>query len=237
MYKKINQKPIFHQIIDEIRSLIREGKLEQGDLLPPERELSKLIGVNRHSLREALKILEYMGILKSKTGVGTIITGFKSGLLSRQSNELSNISPQKIWFELIEVRKAIEPYMAKLAAERATVDDLKSMAELIDEIEAKVARKESGTAASERFHMALAKATQNNAFIRIAEPITGMLVQYRETSVKVPGRSIMALDEHKEIYLSVKNRQPKKAAQAMLNHLNKLEEMVRKVENSESKDS
>ena len=68
-FKHVKQHRISNQIADQIRALIVEGRLKNGDKLPSERELSTLLGVGRISLREGLRILESMGIIETKYGV------------------------------------------------------------------------------------------------------------------------------------------------------------------------
>jgi len=64
-YQKIKQTPMLAQIIEQIRHRILNGTLKPGDLLPPERQFSDMMGVNRHAVQEALKVLEYMGVVES----------------------------------------------------------------------------------------------------------------------------------------------------------------------------
>lgn len=232
-YNKIETKPIFEQIVDQIKNLITSGALKAGDVLPPERNLSEIMGVNRHSLREALKVLEYMGVLKGKRGIGTIINNVGQDVLVERIINLVGFSPRQFWFELIEVRSALEPRIAALAAERARDEDLKAMEKAVKDLEAEVKKNVLRTDADERLHIALAKATYNSTFVRLTEPINSMLVEYREYSVKVPGRRKEVLEEHRRIYMAVKNRNAREAEAAMAYHLDKVEKMLREIEQVE----
>lgn len=106
---------MFAQIIDQIRNRILNGTLKPGDLLPPERQFSDMMGVNRHTVREALKVLEYMGVAEGKTGVGTVIKNVGQEVLVDRISHAANFSPRRFLFELMELRKALEPSIAALA--------------------------------------------------------------------------------------------------------------------------
>lgn len=90
VYGKIKPKPIFQIIIEQIRDQIVSGSLKPGDLLPTERQLAEMMGVNRHSLREALKVLEFLGVVQSRTGIGTIVNNLGQDILSDRVAQAAN---------------------------------------------------------------------------------------------------------------------------------------------------
>ncbi len=234
MYEKIKPKPIFESIIDQIRSQIAKGILKPGDLLPPERQLSEMIGVNRHSLRTALKVMEYIGVLESKSGVGTIVRSVAQDALVQEFTKLAEFSPRKLLFELIEFRKALEPHIAELAAQRATDEDLACIEKAIIDLENELKGNRPRTDADERLHIALARATHNSTFVKLTEPMNSMLEEFRERSLGVPRRRQELLKEHKMIYEAVKDRKPKEAKEAMAYHLRSVEAMLSSVNEDES---
>ena len=68
MLKPVERPRVAEEIVEQIRSLILTGQYAPGDKLPPERELARQLGVNRASLREALKKLEHLGLVKIRQG-------------------------------------------------------------------------------------------------------------------------------------------------------------------------
>ena len=190
------------------------------------------MGVNRHTVREALKVLEYMGVVKGKTGVGTIINNVGQDVLVDRISHAVNFSPRRFLFELMELRKALEPNIAVLAAERATQDDLKIMRRAMEDFKDEFKRKTLEADADERLHVALARATHNSTFVVLTEPIMSMLARYREKGLKLKDRRIETYKEHERIYLAVKNRQPEEARSAMVHHLSQVEAMLNETEGS-----
>src|SRR2546428_13127521 len=101
--------------------MIRDGKLRPGDRLPPERELSKRLGISRASLRHGLRFLAAMGVLTSRHGSGTYIADGPPALDSeplRMLAELHRLTPD----EMFEARKRLEVARAGIGARNATAE-------------------------------------------------------------------------------------------------------------------
>ena len=230
VYEKIKPKPIFEIIIEQISDQIVSGSLKPGDLLPAERQLAKMMGVNRHSLREALKVLEFLGVVQSRTGIGTIVNNLGQDILSHRIEQAAAFSPRIFLLELMELRQAIEPHAAVLAAKRATPEDIVEMEQAMKDLRAEFKKGELGTDADERLHLALAKATHNQTFVRLTEPMMAMLDDYRKNSLNIKGRRIETLNEHERIFKAVSERRPDEAMRAMVEHLSKVKKMLYKLE-------
>lgn len=111
------------QIVDYILEQLSEKKLVPGDRLPNERELSESLGVSRVPLREAICALSLLGIVRSRQGSGSYIEHYKPEMLAKAMymySLLDSISMD----ELFEMRAFVEAEAARLAAERATDDDI-----------------------------------------------------------------------------------------------------------------
>ena len=225
-YNIVRPKPLFAQIIDQIKSQIESGELKPGDRLPPERQFSEMLGVNRHTVREALKVLEYMGVVEGKTGIGTIVNNIGQDVLLDQISHAAEFSPRRLLTELMELREILEPGIAALAAEKATEEDLAVMELAMDDLKKEFEKGFIGTDADERLHIALAKATQNSTVVRLTKPIISMLAQYREKSLRPEGRRKETFQEHDRIFQAVKGRRSEEARAAMVFHLSKVKEVI-----------
>ena len=71
--KKVKQKTVVDQVMDQIKELIASGEYKPGDKIPTEMELAKDFGLGRSSIREAIKIFNYLGVLESRAAIGTIV--------------------------------------------------------------------------------------------------------------------------------------------------------------------
>ena len=122
----LKPKRLSDSAVDEILKLIKLGKLPLGSRLPSERELITRLHVSRASLREAIRMLETMGVLLVLPGRGTWI---REDYVRPISNEWLSWLPshQKDVTELLEMRETLEVQAAALAAERATEEQLESI--------------------------------------------------------------------------------------------------------------
>src|SRR5947209_5799095 len=113
-------------VSESILSLIRSGELKPGMRLPSEPQLIEMTGVSRSSVREAIRSLETMGLVEIRRGKGTFIREIDtSGMTDAQM--LLMLADRKVLENLVEVRETLEPMMARLAAERATDDDIAAL--------------------------------------------------------------------------------------------------------------
>lgn len=126
-FKKVTGIKTYQYIVMQIQEAIEQGLLKYGDKLPSEFELANQFGVSRSSVREALLILEFMGIVETKKGSGTEISDpTRDNIVHRLSQFIGDSND--FILHLFEVRKIIETQAAKLAAERGSEEDFSKMA-------------------------------------------------------------------------------------------------------------
>ena len=106
-------------IMRQIRNLLANGALKAGDRLPPERELASQFGVGRGHVREALRKLEFYGVLQTFPQSGTIVASLGAGALERLISNLLDLDRDDIK-ALTETRGILEMHSAQLAAQRAS---------------------------------------------------------------------------------------------------------------------
>src|SRR5215467_6249663 len=124
MLKPVEKQRVAEEIAEQLRSLILNGQYPPGSKLPPERELSKRLRVNRASLREALKKLEHLGLVRIRQGDGTRVQNFMEtgGIeLVQHLLPLGGGKPEIIR-DLLEFRRIFGRELARLAAARAASD-------------------------------------------------------------------------------------------------------------------
>jgi DNA-binding FadR family transcriptional regulator len=124
MLKPVEKQRVAEEIAEQLRSLILSGQYPPGAKLPPERELSKKLRVNRASLREALKKLEHLGLVRIRQGDGTRVQNFMQtgGIeLIQHLLPLDGGRPELLR-DLLEFRRVFGRELARLAAARAVGD-------------------------------------------------------------------------------------------------------------------
>jgi len=160
VFRAIEQRKVSAQIVDQVKSLIANGKLKPGDALPPERELMKVFNVSRPTLREALNTLSTMGFVqmaqRRRTRVKSLVPSNITEPLHHLLKEDINVS-----LELIESRSIIETGNVRLAARRAKEEDIERLEKCLEKMGQKLRDNKSFTDEDAAFHLAIAEASHN----------------------------------------------------------------------------
>jgi GntR family transcriptional repressor for pyruvate dehydrogenase complex len=210
-------------VVQQIQSLIHSGELRRGQQLPSERELTELLGVSRPSVREALRLLEVMGYIRSDAGRGTFVSGPPALVgpdVSRRRLDL--LEDEDLFYQLAVARQAIEPRIAALAARSATKEDVEHLYRLHEEAGALVHARDmvAWTHADLALHNAIAEVARNLVFLHILDDLQDVLLTMRQLSVaNVPGqRPAAAHREHAAIIEPIASGDEEGAARAMMEH-------------------
>ncbi len=204
-------------LISRFQEMLRDGVLTQGTRLPSERELASHFNVARSSLRQALKVLEIMGIITQKVGDGSYLNPDGSAILAVPMEFLFLLDDVSV-DELIELRQLVEPGLARLAAERATSRDIALLRQSMHDLESSKGNSFKLVAADLLFHRAIFQASRNRAASSFYQTIhramakmilvTSQLVELEHT-----------LSFHKPIMQAIQQRDGERAAALMAEHL------------------
>ncbi len=219
-----NEPDLTGRLIASFKAMLSAGNFVPGARLPPERELSKVLGVNRTSLRHALTALETMGVVTRRVGDGTYFTKDAATILSAPLDFL--ILVDGIPFrDLIEARMIVEPELAARAAERATSDDLAGLRKALQEMQASGPDRVRLAQADVAFHEAVFRASGNRTCLHMFSALHRALITgIARTSVFDDASE--TLGYHKAIYQAIYRRQPEQARRQMRDHLKATERMV-----------
>lgn len=211
-------------LIARIKQLLADGALTPGMKLPPERELSRRFGVNRASLRQALKVLEIMGVISQRVGDGTYLNPSAEFIL-REPLDFLILLDDVSHSELFETRLIAEPELAARAAQRATADDLAAMEAAITAMANSRSRR-SRLEADMAFHECIYRAAGN----RICQLLFGLIHRTLLTSMdQLAGRVDLErpLSYHREVYHAIYHRDAERARQKMREHILDAEALLR----------
>jgi GntR family transcriptional regulator, transcriptional repressor for pyruvate dehydrogenase complex len=234
IFKTITPVRLYEGVTEQIINLIKKNELKPGDRLPPERELAEKFSISRGSLREAFRVLESKGLIKSTPGGGRVIREINKEDFINTENIILNLEKSSI-LELLEAREMFEVKIVELAAKRATLEDIKSIEEIFNRVNKKKGNGDEEIGYQEKteldteFHLAIARASHNFVFLNIMRVHFNLLKETREKTWQIPGRKEEQENEHRAIFEAIKERNPQKAAQAMLNHLRNIREAVAEI--------
>ncbi|MEQ8654663.1 MAG: FadR/GntR family transcriptional regulator [Kiloniellales bacterium] len=204
-------------IAAQLRRAILEGSYGYRERLPAERDLAQHFGASRSTVREALRQLEESNLVIRRVGSGTFVN-------HRSDAEDDDVAERTSPIELIEVRLAIEPQMARLASVHATQRDLDRMAEALSEVEVcDIRDREAFTRADAAFHQALADCTRNPLMIGLYRQINTVRshAQWARMRDKVlsPERQKSYNDQHRGLYEAIRARDTENAVRIVREHL------------------
>jgi GntR family transcriptional repressor for pyruvate dehydrogenase complex len=220
---------ISDEVISRFRELIASRVLTPGCQLPTERELGEILGVSRPTLRQAMKGLQLLGIIRSRQGDGSYLAESTRDIL-RVPMEFAIAFKGMARNDLFEAREAIEMKLAAAAAERRTVEDLKEMRDALAGMLLSKSMSDEYCDSGLRFHNAIATASKNAVMITIIEMLSGMLVQGRRESVRLLNDYDASYLEHEQIFLEIEKQNAKAAGVAMMKHFRSIEARVRQAE-------
>jgi GntR family transcriptional regulator, transcriptional repressor for pyruvate dehydrogenase complex len=218
-FKEITYVRLYESVIEQIMNLIKNEELKPGYQLPTERELAEKLSISRGSLREAFRVLESRGIIKSKPGGGRFIREIKYDTFIHPPNIVLSLKKSSI-LELLEAREIFEIKIVKLAAQRATKEDIALIEKALNRKykEEKIKDQEEMQSDTE-FHLAISKAAHNFVFTEFTKLNLDLLKETREKTWKIPGRKKEQQLEHLNIYIAIKEKDSEKAGKAMQRHL------------------
>ncbi|HRO57735.1 MAG TPA: GntR family transcriptional regulator [Burkholderiaceae bacterium] len=222
-FEPIRSRRAFEEICERIRDQLAAGALKPGDKLPAERELAVQLGVGRNAVREALRTLEFAGVVELRKGVkgGAFIREGDPGSMTRAMQDLMHLGSISLR-ELTEARLYIQDTVVRLACERATRADLEALAANVEATEKVtlsgeyVARLES----SREFYRLLAAASHNAALCLIVDSLTDILMKYLHARVAAGARLKPDLVQARRRFLELlASRDAEAAALEMRTHL------------------
>ncbi len=207
------------KIIRQIRGLIIAGYLKPGDKLPSERKLSEKLGVGRTYIRDAIKKLEFLGILNTLPQSGVVINGVD---ITAMEGLLSNVMKieKPDFFSLVETRVMMERFSVQQAAMRRTDEDVRRLEDALVAYEKKI---ESGAPAENEdfvFHLRIAEAGHNSVIKTMMLIILPDILKiYRKQNVCSDSKLAKTFGEHHQILQAIKNQDVEASVQNMSAHL------------------
>ncbi|HUP31464.1 MAG TPA: FCD domain-containing protein [Gaiellaceae bacterium] len=223
VFARIADRRIFKEVIGQLRTGLIERRLAAGDRLPSERDLAEQFGISRTSVREALRVLEALGVVSVRPGAenGAILLdgpGSALGDLLEFQLALRNIEVVHI----LEFRRVIESWAAGAAAERACEEELAELKAIVDEM-AQPQDQEQFEAVDATFHLTLARLSGNGLLVLILEGARSAIERLMHQAISSAGEWEPVRDrlvaEHSEIYAAIAARDASLASSLVDRHI------------------
>lgn len=205
------------RLITIFKQLIAEGVLKPGGRVPAERELAENFGVSRSSLRQALKVLEIMGVISQRVGDGTYVNSDASSLLGEPLEFLILLDGIS-FHELMEARLIVEPELTARAAQRSSPEDIARIKRELTAMEKAGSDHRMFVEHDLQFHSAIFEAAGNRVCTSMFSVVHRALDKLITiTSQIVEHEHTLAL--HRRIFAAICKRDPEEARRRMTAHL------------------
>lgn len=205
------------KLIAVFKQLIAEGTLEPGSRLPAERELAETFGVSRSSLRQALKVLEIMGVISQRVGDGTYLNS-GAGLILREPMEFLILLDGISSHELMEARLLVEPELAARAALRASEEDIALIGRELRAMEVHKEDHAKFVLHDLLFHQSIFQAAGN----RVTSLMFSVIHKSLDKLIAITSQVVEpehTLNLHRRIYQAIKKRDQDESRRRMAEHL------------------
>lgn len=218
----------YEEIIEHVKMMIVKGEVKQGEKLPSERDLADYFHVSRVPVREALKILEYLGVLYNVRGDGMYVKSIDVAHLFDKINFAFATTPTTL-SELYEVRNSLESTAAYYAALRRDDDDIARMQISLDQVERAIeisAPQQELITLSHKFHSHLVTAAKNSLLSAIYDSFYELLNVSKHLTVGASTYDYDSQASHYEIFKGILLKDPIRAQNAMRAHLDRAKEKM-----------
>jgi GntR family transcriptional regulator, transcriptional repressor for pyruvate dehydrogenase complex len=211
------QKPV-DVIIRQVKELLISGQLKPGDKLPPERKLSEKFGVGRTSVREALRKLEFYGILKTRPQSGTFVASIGISALETLISDVLKIDSYS-FLSLVETRELLEAASVSYACERHKPEDILTLEASLKNYLQKAEKQISAVEEDLMFHLTIAEIGKNKVLKSMLLIIIPDIISNYSIFNVCETSTNKALEEHKLLFTQIKNRDNESAVLTMKEHL------------------
>lgn len=218
VFHSLQHRNLSEQVVHQVGLSIMRNEFKPGDTLSSEPELSLQFNVSRPVMREALKILSAKGLIESRPKTGTKVRPRAEwNILDPDVIDwLYEVGPDRSFLDaLCEVRLMFEPMAARLAAARASDEEIKTIEECYRRMEEGVNASETYIPADLAFHAAICAAAHNEILQKITETLTTSLLVSRVVTSHLPGANLAAMPLHRSVAEAIRKGDEQEAEEAM----------------------
>ncbi len=218
--KPVSRTTLSEQVALQLAAEVAAKRWQAGDKLPSEAELCRAFSVGRSTLREALKSLAFVGIIRMRAGGGSYVAERPSKYVNRPLLARGTLSTEKDVNDLSEARLVLETELTALSAQRATRNDLAVLEDLVRRMNvAKAEDRGKFEQLDLEFHLSIAASSKNEVLAELLGHIRGALQELIRKSLLPANGMDLACKQHEKIIEALKRRNPAAARKAIRAHL------------------
>lgn len=217
------------QTLDQLMGWLKDGTFKSGSKLPSQNELVERFGVSRTGIREALQMMAVLNLIEIKPGLGCFVKRISPEYIIR-ADVLSILLDKESVMAVIEARKLVESGIAALATERALPEDYWRVEDVLIAFDRCIQKNESVATIATEFHCAVAEASHNPVLAKLLRSFTQLMAKagrlLEESVEDLEAFKRQEFKSHQELFQVIKQRDPEKSRQAMIDHISYSEKLI-----------
>jgi GntR family transcriptional regulator, transcriptional repressor for pyruvate dehydrogenase complex len=198
----IKPEPASERVVSQLLAMVTAGTLKPGDRLPGERDMAEMFNVSRPTVREAMRAMAVLGVLKARQGSGIFVSALEATEILGPLSFFLTLQNVQV-DQLYEARRLIEGEIASLAARNATVGDIAELQQLIAEQQQRIGDPRSYRELDGSFHRKLAKIAGNPFLARASESLGVLGLEFRKIASETPAVLEISIRDHYVIVDSI----------------------------------
>lgn len=215
---------LYENVLEYVKSRIANGTYQPGQRLPSVSELAQEIGVGLSTVREGIRVLSGLGLVRVYQGQGMFVS--EDACLAENPLRALALAEETSLLAILEARKIFEPEIAALAAQRATLQQVQSILKSAQEQERQVRRGGDSIPAEYGFHRLLVDAAHSPVLARMVQSIDDLLLDSRRRTAHISITFQKAVHYHHLIALAIQEHDARQARALMLEHILDLERIM-----------
>lgn len=229
----IPRRKLYQEVLDRLLARISSGEYAPGDQLPSERQLMEMFRVGRPAIREAIQTLSHMGLVTITHGERARVTPITAEKVIEQvagtAKHFLATAPENLE-HLKEARVFFEVGMVRLAAERASTEDMRRLERRLRDHRDSLDDLSSFLPCDMAFHREIAAISGNPIYSAVSQAMFNWLAVYHVDLLRAPGAELITIEEHEKIFAAIEARDPEAAGSAMADHLKRASQLYRRFE-------
>lgn len=215
----ITTSTVVNSVVEKLRAALARGQWRSGDMLPGQRELAEQLGISRPSLREAVIVLETLGLVRSMPGKGVVV--LDAQLSDSQSQSHDSAVAGASLEDVLQLRYTLEPFIVGLVAQSISSKEVGQLRlTLMDMREAlEAGDSEAGVSAYIAFHEELFTLTSNPIFQSVVQQTSNALKQSAEVLRNSPEHLAERLEENEAVVRAIRSKNSAQASAEMRRHI------------------
>lgn len=230
-FSDVEQEPdervsVAEQVARRLLELVRSGNLRPGEQLPSERDLAAMMGVSQPTVREALRGLKILGVIRWARGGGSYVSSLELADMLTPLQFLVGLNPGNVE-TLYQARVFIDGGIGRMAATRITDEAVERLRKVVA-IQSGLTGDPIGFRVSDlEFHQIILDACGNPFLDRIANSLYALGMEYRRVASETPGVIEQSVRDHLAIIEGLAARDPDQTGAAMEEHMRNIDRSTR----------